>query len=121
MTKHFLRDLDRLRRAVLLNGSAAEAAVEKAITALIDGQLELAEEVIDGDAKIDERELEIEVECLKILALHQPVAQDLRFLVAVLKVNSDLERIGDLAVNLAERAVFLSCRNGGPIPEASDV
>ena len=117
MTKHFLRDLDRLRRAVLINGRAVEAALEKALAALIDGQLGLAEDVIDGDAKIDEREIEIEVECLKILALHQPVAQDLRFLITVLKVNNDLERIGDLAGNLAERAIYLSVRNAGPIPE----
>ncbi len=117
MTKHFLRDLDRLRRAVLLNGRAVEAAVERAIAALMDGQLSLAEEVIDGDAKIDERELEIEVECLKMLALHQPVAHDLRFLITVLKVNNDLERIGDLAKNLAGRAIYLSARNADPIPE----
>jgi phosphate transport system protein len=117
MPKHFLRDLDRLRRAVRINGSAVEAAVEKSITALMDGELSLAEDVIDGDAKIDERELEIETECLKILALHQPVAQDLRFLITVLKVNNDLERIGDLAGHVAQRAIFLACRNAKPIPE----
>ena len=64
--------------------------------------------VIDNDAEIDEMEVEIEEECLKILALHQPVAIDLRFIVAVLKINNDLERIGDLAVNIAERAAFLA-------------
>jgi len=117
VTRHFLRDLDRLRRAVLLNGSAVEAAVEKAILALAGMRVELAEEVIEGDAKIDERELEIESECMKILALHQPVAQDLRFLVTVLKVNNDLERIGDLAVNLAERVIYLSAQPRGPVPE----
>jgi phosphate transport system protein len=116
MTKHFLRDLDRLRRQVLVYGRAVETALEKAITALIDRKKDLAAEVIDGDKEIDEREVDIEAECLKVLALHQPVAQDLRFLVTVLKVNNDLERIGDLAVNLAERAVTLSCREASTIP-----
>lgn len=116
MTKHFLRDLDSLRRAVLLNGRAVETAFEKAIAALMNGGRELAAEVIEGDAAIDEREIEIEVECLKILALHQPVAHDLRFLVAVLKVNNDLERIGDLSKNLAKNAIRMAEIDADPVP-----
>jgi phosphate transport system protein len=68
----------------------------------------LAEKVIAGDDQIDRMEVELEEECLKILALHQPVAIDLRFIVAVLKINNDLERIGDLAANIAERTVALA-------------
>jgi phosphate transport system protein len=64
--------------------------------------------VIEKDLEIDHSEVEVEEECLRILALHQPVAIDLRFIVAALKLNNDLERIGDLAVNIAERALFLS-------------
>lgn len=116
MTKHYLRDLDRLRRTVLLNGRAVENAFEKAIVALNDGGIELANEVIEGDAAIDEREIEIEAECLKILALHQPVAHDLRFLIAVLKVNNDLERIGDLSKNLAQQAIRLAKLDADPMP-----
>jgi phosphate transport system protein len=67
----------------------------------------LAREVIDSDTEIDHTEISVEEECLKILALHQPVAIDLRFVVSCLKINSDLERIGDLAVNIAERSLFL--------------
>jgi phosphate transport system protein len=68
----------------------------------------LANKAIDADSLIDHMEIDVEEECLKILALHQPVAVDLRYLVATLKLNSDLERIGDLAVNIAERAAFLA-------------
>jgi phosphate transport system protein len=70
----------------------------------------MALQVIENDYEIDQYEVEIEEDCLKILALHQPVAIDLRFIVAVLKINNDLERIGDLAVNIAERAEFLATR-----------
>jgi phosphate transport system protein len=68
----------------------------------------LARKIIDEDIQIDRTEVEVEEECLKVLALHQPVAIDLRFIVAVLKINNDLERIGDLAVNIAERSYFLA-------------
>jgi phosphate transport system protein len=116
MTRHFRRDLDLLRKKLLSIGGLVEAAAEKAITSLVERRLDLAELVIDGDQQIDDKEVDVETECLKILALHQPVAQDLRFLVAALKVNNDLERIGDLAVNIAERAAFLCCREELPVP-----
>ena len=116
MTQHFLRDLDLLRKKVVSLGSRVEMAVEKAITALLDDRQELAEEVIRDDADIDEQEMLIESECLKILALHQPVAQDLRFIVTVLKVNSDLERIGDLAVNTSDRASRVACQDRPRFP-----
>jgi phosphate transport system protein len=79
-----------------------------ALVAAQNRDAELARTVIDGDNRIDSLEVEVEEECLKILALHQPVAGDLRFIVAVLKINNDLERIGDLACNIASRALKMA-------------
>lgn len=118
MNQHFLRDLDLLRKKLVSLGSRVETAVEKALTALLDDRQDLAEEVIRDDAEIDEQEMLIESECLKILALHQPVAQDLRFVVTVLKINSDLERIGDLAVNTSDRASRVGCQDRPRFPPA---
>jgi phosphate transport system protein len=89
-------------------GKLVEDATARAMEALIVRDAPLAERVISGDRQVDLKEIEVEEECLKVLALHQPVALDLRFIVAVLKVNNDLERMGDLALNIAERAVALS-------------
>jgi phosphate transport system protein len=107
MSKHLLRDLEHLKKHLLTMGGMVEEATDLAITAVIDRRRELAEQVLAGDDRIDAKELEIEDECLKMLALHQPVATDLRFIITVLKVNNDLERMGDLAKNIAERAAFL--------------
>ena len=104
---HLQRDLDRLKRQILTMGSMVETAANKAITAFLDRQRDLAEEVVASDTRIDEKEVEVEEDCLKILALHQPFAGDLRFIVTVLKVNNDLERIADLAVNIAQRSLAL--------------
>jgi phosphate transport system protein len=84
-----------------------EKDVHRASKALISRDSILAQRVIQSDEKVDEMEVDIEEECLKILALHQPLASDLRYIVSVLKINNDLERIGDLAVNIAETAQFL--------------
>jgi phosphate transport system protein len=108
MSKHLQRDLEHLKKEVLSIASLVEAALSKAILALIDRRSELAEEIIQADRLIDEKEVLVEEECLKILALHQPVAGDLRFIISVLKVTNDLERMGDLCVNIAERASYLS-------------
>ena len=108
MAIHLLRDLEHLKRQVLGVGALVEEASDKAIASLVDRRPALAEEVLNGDDRIDRKEVEVEEECLKILALHQPVAADLRFIITVLKVNNDLERMGDLAVNVAERAAFLA-------------
>ena len=108
MSKHLRTDLERLEKQLLGLGALAEEAVRKATSALLDRRRELAEEVIAGDREIDHMEVEIEEESLKCLALHQPVAHDLRFIAACLKINNDLERVGDLAVNIAERAQSLS-------------
>ncbi len=118
MSSHLKRDLEGLERRLLLLAAQVEEAVRRSITSLLDRRMELAEKVIDGDAEIDRREVELEEECLKALALHQPVASDLRFVTACLKINNDLERIGDLAANIAERTVsFLARSRGLPVPE----
>jgi len=107
MSKHLQRDLDALKNEILAMGAMVEEATNKAIIALSDRRPELADAVRDGDSIIDQKEVEVEESCLKVLALHQPVAADLRFIVAVMKVNNDLERMGDLAVNIAKRASYL--------------
>ena len=93
-------------------GSMVEHATNKAMAALIRRRPELALEVIAGDDGIDRKELEVEAKCLKILALHQPVAGDLRFIVGCIKVNNDLQRMGDHATNIAEDMVYMA---GGEI------
>lgn len=104
MTKHFQRDMDRLHGSILLLSSRVEAMIDKAMLALCDRRIDLAAEVSDEDYDVDQEEIRIEEECLKMLALHQPVAADLRRIASVLKINNDLERIADLAVNIGERS-----------------
>jgi phosphate transport system protein len=104
----FLREIETLKERVLRLSVSVEDRLRKAIKAVAERDVDLAREVMDGDNEIDQIEVEIEEECLKLLALHQPVASDLRFLVVALKVNNDLERIGDLAVNIADRARLLA-------------
>jgi phosphate transport system protein len=91
--------------------------IQKSIRALQERNAALAQQVIDGDSQIDQEENHVEEECLKILALHQPVAVDLRRTAAVLKINTDLERMADLAVDIAERAFRLTQLPAVPIPE----
>ena len=100
--------MSQIKKLLLGLGALVEESVQSAITAVLNRDTELAQRVIESDIRIDEAEIDIEEECLKTLALHQPVAHDLRFVVAVLKINNDLERIGDLAVNVAEQAKFLA-------------
>ncbi len=103
MTKHFQNEIERLKKHILYMAAMVEKSLVSSVQSFNDRDLELADEVIDSDPKIDSQEVEVEEECLKILALHQPVAADLRYVVAVLKINNDLERIADLAVNIAKR------------------
>jgi len=103
MTKHFQRELDKIKKKILSLGAMVEERVRMTIQAIEEFDGEIAKKIILSDHEIDEMEVEIEEECLKIMALHQPVAVDLRFLVAVIKINNDLERIGDQAVNIAQR------------------
>lgn len=103
MTKHFFREVERLKKEILVLSAMVEETLHQAVTAVVERNVVLAEKVIDNDNQIDKFEVDIEEDCLKVLALHQPVAIDLRFIVAVLKMNNDLERIGDLAANIASR------------------
>jgi phosphate transport system protein len=114
MSLHLHRDLEALKKEVLQLGNLVESAINAAILALNNRENELADRVMQYEKEINDKEVHIEEECLKILALHQPVAVDLRFIVVVLKVNNDLERMGDFAKNIAKRAIFLSTQ--APIP-----
>jgi phosphate transport system protein len=108
MTRHFERQIDRLKEMLLIMGGMVEKSVDDAIRAIESRDAELARKVIAFDEEIDRMDVEIEEECLHTLALYNPVASDVRYVVAVLTINKDLERIGDLAVNLAEQAIYLS-------------
>jgi len=114
MSMHLHRAIEGLKIRILELSATVEESVYKAVKAVDHRDCVLAQEIIDGDSRIDLMEVEVEEECLKILALHQPVATDLRFIVAVLKINNDLERIGDLAVNIASRARALSSIKTSP-------
>jgi phosphate transport system protein len=114
--KHLERDLEQLHRDILSLSANVEEIIDKAGRALRERRMDLAEQVLYGDDEVDTREVHIEEECLKILALHQPVAADLRRVATVIKINSDLERIADLAANIAERAKYLISQPEFPIP-----
>jgi phosphate transport system protein len=117
MSKHLERDLDNLQRDILTLAASVEESIYKAIRALQDREVDLAQQVIAGDSQIDAQENHVEEECLKMLALHQPVAVDLRRIAAVLKINTDLERMADLAGDIAERALVLARPPLIPIPK----
>ncbi len=104
MTKHFLTQTEVLKKKILHLTAMVEDNLRDAVQSVVTRDAELASKVVATDEKIDLYEVEVEEECLKTLALYQPVAIDLRFIVAALKINNDLERIGDLATNIAERA-----------------
>ena len=109
-------EIENIKKRILSLGAMVEEHVSMAVKSLGSMDLELALKVIKADKKVDEMEVEIEEECLKILALHQPVAVDLRFISAVIKINNDLERIGDEAVNIAERVEYLCTRPPLDVP-----
>jgi phosphate transport system protein len=108
MPKHLDHEIDKLKKQILSLAADVEESVAKSVAAINSRNAEAAQQVIDFDSHIDSLEVEVEEECLKLLALYQPVAQDLRFIVACIRLNSDLERIADLAVNIGERAVYLA-------------
>lgn len=105
MREHFAQEIVRLKRMVSDLAAQVEHAVQQAVEAAQQADEALARRVIEHDDAIDREEIMIEEECLKILALHQPVAGDLRYIVTFLKVNNELERIGDLAVNIAKQVL----------------
>lgn len=108
MALYWQREMDNLKKLILSHGALVEEQIKKSILSLTRRDVDLAEEVIRRDNEVDSLEIMIEEECLKILALYQPVAIELRFVITVLKMNNDLERIGDLASNIAKRARYLA-------------
>ncbi len=110
MSRHLQRQIEKLKKMILALGALVEESVEAAILAVDRRDVALAEKTMADDEKVDQMEIDVEEECLHTLALHQPVAFDLRYVVAVLKINNDLERIADLAVNICKQACFLSER-----------
>ncbi len=116
LPKHLRREIEKLKKQILTLSAVVEENVYKAVRSLEERDVSLAEEVIACDSRIDQMEVDVEEECLKVLALYQPVAVDLRFIISILKINNDLERVGDLAVNIAERSCFLSTREKPEIP-----
>lgn len=107
MSLHFHREVDRLIEDLITFGGSIEDQLNDSISALMEGSIKGARRVIKNDVDMDQLEVEMEEECLKLLALHQPLANDLRQIVSVLKINHDLERIGDHATNIAQRALDL--------------
>jgi phosphate transport system protein len=116
MSVRLQRDIEKLKQRVIQIAALVEERFQMAMKSIETKDASLAKRVIEGDIEIDQMEVDLEEDCLKILALHQPVADDLRYLVAVLKINNDLERIGDLAVNIAERAEKIIRDHGLEIP-----
>ena len=105
MQRHFVEELEAVKTNLIKMGSFAEEAIALSIQALLERNAELAREIIARDERINEMEIEIDDAIVDLLALQQPVASDLRFILAAMKINNDLERIGDHAVNIAESAL----------------
>ena len=108
MKEHFIQEITNLKSMVESIATEAEAALAKALEAVSTMNVPLAKKVIGGDYKIDCDEVKVEEECLKILALYQPVASDLRLVITILKINHDLERVADFAVGIARRAIDMA-------------
>lgn len=108
METHFQQELNKLKEQILKMGGLAEQAINNAVEALVKRDTPLAEKTIAEDSKINEVEIAIDEQCLKLLALHQPMAADLRFITSAMRINYELERIGDQAVNIAERVLVLN-------------
>jgi len=116
MKIHLQKELEKLKVRILSLGAMVEERVHMAIQSIHDRDAKLAMKIIDSDREINANEVEIEEECLKVLALHQPVAADLRVIIAVIKINNDLERIGDQAVNIADRVRYIARKPQVKVP-----
>ena len=114
MIKNLAIELDKLKKRILQLGSEVEASLTKAEKALLEFDQQMATEIVSTDSNIDSLETSVEERCLRILAQHTPVASDLRFVVTILKINTDLERIGDLTVKIADRVLLLAQKNYVP-------
>ncbi len=105
---HYERELQDIKQNLLYLGALTEKAIENVTASLLDRKSDLAQKVIEGDTEIDKLDTEIEDQCIRLLALRQPIARDLRFITTAIKINGHLERIGDMAVNIAERVLHLN-------------
>ena len=108
MARHFHEELEALKQTLLAMGGLVEDQIRRVMTALLERDGELAQEVIDRDRQVNAYDVEIDEKCVELLALHQPAAGDLRFITTAMKIVTDLERIGDQAVNIAQRALELN-------------
>ena len=108
MQRHFHEELGALKQTLLAMGGLVEDQIRRVMTALSERDSELAQEVIDRDAQVNAYDIEVDEKCVELLALHQPTAGDLRFITTAMKIVTDLERIGDQAVNIAQRALELN-------------
>jgi phosphate transport system protein len=108
MQRHFHEELDALKQTLLAMGGLVEDQIRRVMTALLERDSDLAEEVIDRDRQVNAYDVEVDEKCVELLALYQPTAGDLRFVTTAMKIVTDLERIGDQAVNIAQRALELN-------------
>src|SRR5216684_1344145 len=108
MTRHFHDELDALKQTLLAMGGLVEDQIRRAMRALLERDDVIAQEVIDRDRQVNTYDVEVDEQCVNLLALHQPAASDLRFITTAMKIVTDLERIGDQAVNIAQRALELN-------------
>ena len=108
MQRHFHEELEALKQTLLAMGGLVEDQIRRVMTALLERDGELAQEVIDRDRQVNAYDVEVDEKCVELLALHQPAAGDLRFITTAMKIVTDLERIGDQAVNIAQRALELN-------------
>jgi phosphate transport system protein len=118
MTAELTDQLLELRRSILSMGAVVDARLARVVDAIVSDNFPAAQEVRHGDREVDVMELDIEEMCLQVLALHQPVARDLRFVLAILRINTELERIGDLAKSVAKRILHLSTLGRAALPES---
>ncbi|MEM9826376.1 MAG: phosphate signaling complex protein PhoU [Planctomycetota bacterium] len=117
MSKHLGRELGHLRDDLIRQFGVVEEMIHMAVRSLVNRRVDLADRVIARDTEVDETDIRIEEECLKLIALHQPVATDMRWLITVVKVNAELERMADLACNTAERTRALDAFPLFPVPD----
>jgi len=117
MSKHLDRELDRLRCDLVEQMGVVEQMIQMSVRSLMERRTDLADEVLEQDVSVDANDIRIEEECLKLIALHQPVATDMRWLITVVKINADLERMADLACNIAERAKAITYYPLFPVPD----
>jgi len=108
MSRHFHEELEALKQTLLAMGGLVEDQIRHVMQALVDRDDALASEVIERDRQVNAYDVEVDAQCVELLALHQPAAGDLRFITTAMKIVTDLERIGDQAVNIAQRAIELN-------------